>query len=524
MKNNEEKGFSLHDILQFSSSPKESSSKYELEEAKIKKALQERPSFSVKARLILIFLILLLISTSISVVSILLLSTINYRIQYVSLADSFANEIQHARRSEKNYFLYNSDLSEVIDQITKANGLLEQASVELGHVVGRIEIDSISQYLDKYQRLIYILREKEQDQKLKKSKEFKEIAQRLRNYGSKMLELSLDISKKERQLIVSTTERAKTINIILMLALIILSIFIASHIYRHIVLRLNILSDATRQFASGNFLPITPKRKYKDEFSRLAIALNHMMYELDKRQELLVESHKLRAIGNLTAGIAHELNNPLNNITLTSIILKDSYNEISDEERLDMINDIVNQGERANQVVRNLLDFVRESEIKMKYFSVNKLLDETIQLAKNQIKLSKVKLEEEIEENLPSIYGDRKLLIQVILNLFINAIGAMPDGGKLSIKAKENKEKNFISIQVSDTGSGIPDNILSSIFNPFFTTKASGKGTGLGLAVSKGIIEKHGGTIEVESKVNEGSVFTVYLPKVPIPADIKDKH
>jgi two-component system NtrC family sensor kinase len=261
-----------------------------------------------------------------------------------------------------------------------------------------------------------------------------------------------------------------------------------------------------------------------DEFSHLAIALNNMMYEIEKRQHLLVESHKLRAIGNLTAGVAHELNNPLNNIILTAEMMKESFKELSEEESLDMINDLVVQGERAQSVVNNLLDFARESETKTEYLHIEKLIDETIQLAKNQIKLSKIKLETNIDKNLPPLYGDRNLLIQVFLNLFINAIDSMPNGGKLSIKVSKEERTGFISIQISDTGSGIPNHILGSIFTPFFTTKPTSKGTGLGLSVSKGIIEKHGGDIDVESKVGVGTTFTVHLPIVSIPADIQGMH
>ena len=119
------------------------------------------------------------------------------------------------------------------------------------------------------------------------------------------------------------------------------------------------------------------------------------------------------------------------------------------------------------------------------------------------------------------LHGDKNLLIQVFLNLFINAIDAMADGGILSVIVSKEKRTNFISIQISDTGCGIPEHILASIFNPFFTTKPTSKGTGLGLSVSKGIIETHGGSIEGESKLDVGTTFIVRLPIVSIPANMK---
>jgi len=498
--------------------------KYDLEQDKIKQALLKRPRFPIKARLILIFLSFFLLSAITSITSMVIQSRINYRIQYVLITEKITNEIHEVRRGEKNYFLYKSELSNVLDHCNNASTLLDQASMELGHVISRKEIDDIHQYISKYRELIEELIKNENDPEFETTKRFEEISNSLRNYGSNILEIAFDISNKEAQLIASTIKMANRIQIILLIILLPLSIFLALYFTRHIIKRLSRLMDVTHKFADGDFSPVTPVRKYTDEFTHLAIALNNMMYEIDKRQRLLVESHKLRAVGNLTAGIAHELNNPLNNIILTAEMMKESYKELSEEEGMDMINDLVTQGERAHQVVKNLLDFARESETKSEYLHIVKLIDETIQLAKNQIKLSKIEIETLADENLPPLYGDRKLLIQVFLNLLINAIDSMTDGGKLTIKILKKHRTDFMSIQICDTGCGIPHHLLGSIFNPFFTTKSTSKGTGLGLSVSKGIIEKHGGDIEVESKVNEGTTFTVHLPIVSIPADIAEMY
>jgi two-component system NtrC family sensor kinase len=514
------KDASLHSILQNNLRSSEPDSGTTLEEEKVKQALLRRPSFSVKARLILIFVILFLISAGASLTAMFMVSRIDYHVQFVTLVDGFANEIQQVRRIEKNFLLYGSDLSEATEHLDNAGDLLNRTAQELGHVVSRQELDSIDLLLTAYQHDIDTLIVRVQLTGFKESEDFRVISQSLRNHGSEILELSLDASRKERQMISATTRRAVRIHFVLLGVLLVLSIFVAVHIYRHIILRLNRLLEATQRFASGDFLPITPKRRYRDEFSHLVIALNHMMYELDRRQNLLMESHKLRAIGNLTAGVAHELNNPLNNIILTTAVLQDSYHDLSDEELDDIVNDLVVEGERAQRVVKNLLDFARESETKTEYFHVDQLVEGALNLARNQIKLSKIKLECRVEPNLPPLYGDQELLKQVFLNLIINAIDAMPNGGVLSVDVAKESKTGFVAIQVSDTGCGIPKHILDSVFNPFFTTKPTGKGTGLGLAVSRGIIEKHGGDIKVESKDNEGARFIVYLPIVPIPADI----
>jgi two-component system NtrC family sensor kinase len=511
---------SLYSILKNDLHGRTTGLRPELSEDVVKEALLKRPSFSVKVRLTLLFLVFFIISAGAAATAIIMVSSIDRRVQYMRLTDRFANEIQHARRSEKNYLLYGSDLSEVKLHLTTAEGLLKQASVELGDVVGIQEIDSINSNLNMYKSILDDLINVSAQDGFRDSGQLRAISEKLRNYGSKMLQLSLDISNQERRVISSTTKRVKTVQAFLLIALPLLSGFIAWHIYRHIILRLNRLMEAMQRFARGDLVPITPRRKYKDEFSQLAIAMNHMMFELEKRQKLLVESHKLRAIGNLTAGIAHELNNPLNNIVLTAAVLKEDYRDLSDEDLQDIANDLVTQGERAQGVVKNLLDFARKSETKTENLHLDQLIKDTLQLAKNQIKLSKIELVTEIEGNVPPVYGDKDLLKEVFLNLFLNAIDAMPEGGRLTVTLKEEKQTGFISVQVSDTGTGIPEHILGSIFSPFFTTKPVGKGTGLGLAVSKSIVEKHGGHIDVESKLDEGATFTVRLPIVPIPADM----
>jgi signal transduction histidine kinase len=158
-----------------------------------------------------------------------------------------------------------------------------------------------------------------------------------------------------------------------------------------------------------------------------------------------------------------------------------------------------------------------ESEL----LDVGRLIDETLQLTSNEIKLKKAKLECRVSPNLPPVHGDKQHLNQVFLNLILNALDAMPSGGILEIEVGKSTEPGYIAVYVKDDGGGIPDHIVTSIFDPFFTTKRSGKGTGLGLSVSLGIVKKHGGDIHVESKVGTGTTFTVLLPITAVPAEFK---
>jgi two-component system NtrC family sensor kinase len=246
--------------------------------------------------------------------------------------------------------------------------------------------------------------------------------------------------------------------------------------------------------------------------------MDRMLKELSHRQEILVQSHKLRAVGNLTAGVAHELNNPINNISLTAHLLLEDYRDLPEEERLEMIQDLISQADRAQGIIRNLLDFARESESKIEPLDLGRILEETVRLAGNQIKISRAHLDVQIPPLLPRIHGDHQQLAQVFLNILLNAIDVLPaKRGRIRLSVAQ-EDPNFLSVRITDNGPGIPEHVLPNIFDPFFTTKTKGKGTGLGLSVSQGIIARHGGQIKVQSTAGVGTTFTIMLPVTSFPA------
>jgi signal transduction histidine kinase len=176
--------------------------------------------------------------------------------------------------------------------------------------------------------------------------------------------------------------------------------------------------------------------------------------------------------------------------------------------------DILEQAIRASGIVKNLLDFSRSEASTVQDIELPQLLQDTFKIAGNQIALNKISIHQHIEPGLAKVRGNRQELQQVLLNLIINAVQAMPTGGDLTIKADQDQDK-WINIIVQDTGEGISEEHLPHIFDPFFTTKEVGQGTGLGLSVSYGIIKKHGGRITVDSSKGKGCKFTVVIPTIP---------
>ncbi len=491
-------------------------------EQKAQKALLERPKVSVRVRLFLGFLLFFVLTGAVIMSTLIVLNRLRTKTEFLVIADRYTSEIQQARRFEKNYFLYGTNLRDIIEHIEAGQSLAKTSASELETLLGEDNVAVMTAHLERYWELLRKLETMDTKRAPGALPEQPEIEAELREHGALMVSLALELAEKERKSVRTMFKMAKQVPLVFLGVLLVLAIYEANFLSRQMIGRLSRLMDLTKRIADGDFTPIMPERKYRDEFSNVNIALNRMMHELNRRQELMLQSHKLRAIGTLTAGIAHELNNPINNITLTAALLEEDYHDYSDEQRLDMVKDLVEQAERSERIIKNLLDFARESEIKTEHLSMRQLLEETIKFASNQIKLSKVQVKLDAHNNLPEIHGDRQQLSQVFLNLILNALDAMNPGGKLEISAVRSKTPGFITVKIKDDGSGIPSHILPHIFDPFFTTKHTGKGTGLGLSVSLGIIRKHGGDIKVESAFGWGTLFTVLLPISEVPASISE--
>lgn len=267
----------------------------------------------------------------------------------------------------------------------------------------------------------------------------------------------------------------------------------------------------TARVARGDFSLIGPTRWYRDEFTDLAMAVNQMLQELETQQNHMVQAAKLTTVGTLTSGIAHELNNPLNNIAITTETLMEDFKRLSEGEKWKLLQDVYFETERAGEIVKSLLDFTREEKPESVPVVLSEVVESTRRLLHNEMDLSGVTFRAEIPDDLPTVRGAVNPLRQVFLNLFINAVHAMPNGGTLSVRATQTAGDR-VCVEVIDTGCGIPADVLPRIFDPFFTTKEPGKGTGLGLSVSVGILRKHGGEMRVASEVGKGTTFHLCLP------------
>jgi len=277
------------------------------------------------------------------------------------------------------------------------------------------------------------------------------------------------------------------------------------------------LARAADQVAHGN-LDAKVEISSRDELHDLAESFNFMAAALRKRDEKLrefatrriMESERLAHIGQLAAGVAHEINNPLQGIVTYSHLLLERVG--AQNGARESLQKIVKQADRCRDIIRGLLDFARQRKPEKRLSSVNRVLEECVALVDNQALFHNIRIVKKLAPDLPQVLMDPSQVQQVFMNLIINAAEAMNGSGQLTLATRHLPAEGAVEVQITDTGHGIKQEDLDRIFDPFFTTKEVGHGTGLGLAISYGIIKEHNGTITVESLEGHGATFAIRLP------------
>jgi two-component system NtrC family sensor kinase len=470
--------------------------------------LEERPRLTLRLRIASVFILCAVFITVITAGSMVMLSRFQARMRFLEAADDLAFEMQEARRYEKNFFLYGTTLSDALDHAYRADRLLEANLQDVRQVIGPTATATWLDHLRRYEGLLERLAEAQSapgfDDAQKRTAETE-----LRRFGGAILDDASAMIAKEQQAMNGMIRTAMVAAGTFLGFMVLLMIFLADHLARQVLRPIGRFVRYVERIAQGDFSPIQPARRYRDEFSTLAVAINRMLDEIKVRQEQLVQSRKMAAVGALTSGIAHELNNPLNNISLTAETLLDD-DTTDPARRRTLLEDIFTQVQRASATVRNLLDFTRQDHPVFTTVSIVDVVSATLKLIGNELALAGVRSRVRIAPELPPVSGNPRNLQQVFLNLFLNAIQAMPQGGELVVEG--DRADGFVRVAVQDSGVGISAENLDKIFEPFFTTKEAGEGTGLGLSVSYGIVANHGGRLEVSSRPGEGATFSVLLP------------
>ena len=407
------------------------------------------------------------------------------------------------RRFEKNYFLYGvqEDYESLRGFVDDAEGMLARNGDEFRLFANESAISGLKSDVSLYKSLLATA-PRMPDLALDPSWEKK-----IREKGKAIVTEAEGLSKSERgimQAALQSAGRRLVASVAFMTSIWFLGGFL---FYRMFVRPLGLLEGHMRKVADGemSFIPIKSRDR---EIVSLNSAFNRMLNEIEWRQSHLVQSEKLASLGTLLFGVAHELNNPLSNISTSTEILKEEIEDADIAYKKELLAQVESETDRAKEIVRSLLDYSRAG--KKEPINLRQTVEESIHFIRGE-----APARVEIKVSLPdaiTIFADKQRLQQVFLNLLKNGIDAMPDGGRISITARPSKGGS-VEIKVSDTGKGMDPGILGNIFDPFFTTKEVKKGYGLGLFIVHHIIvDEHKGSIDVESSPGHGTTFLITLP------------
>jgi two-component system, NtrC family, sensor kinase len=498
---------------------------------------------SIRQKITLGYYAITAMIVALSVFTLLELRYIENKIMFAETISEFFDSTLEIRRFEKNYFLYEKrpDYDENIKYVAQTLSLIEGNRSELSAVTSSGQIEMFRTVLNSYRDLM------EQYGKAGARENARRglLAGKIRSAGKDLIALADDIARTERRRLQHILSLAQRILIISILLLSVAVVAIGQVLSRMVVKPLKALEKTMGIIAEGKFERVAIDSKDR-EIASLTRAFNKMLKELELHERHLIQSEKLASLGTLLSGIAHELNNPLSNISSSNQIMLEELKEAQagstpGRRAMDpafvqeLAAQIGEQTDRARNIVRSLLDFSRDREFKKESLSLKAVLEETLRFIRGQFPQN-IKLTLSVPDDVV-IFADKQRIQQAFLNLIKNAVESITaEEGSVGIRAAKRRaideleeensgvynylkyrgkctlDQDTVDIEVRDNGAGIPPDVVTKIFDPFFTTKDVGKGSGLGLFIVHEIIEEHDGCIAVDSEPGRGTAFLIRLP------------
>jgi len=483
---------------------------------------------SLQAKIVFVYLALATLIVGLSAVALIELDRIADKAREGSKVAELVDATLEMRRFEKNHFLYHqaSDLADHARFANRTRELLHRDAAAIDSLAGTRVAAALENDLARYTTAMAAYAQTPANEAL---------ADAARALGNRVVTVGERLAALERQSLnaaLAAHQRNLLVSLAVVAALLVLTGVLLA---RQVTRPLQAMEARMEAVASGQLTRLaldSPER----EFVSLAEAFNHVLDELERRQHTLVRAEKLASLGTLLSGVAHELNNPLSNISSSAQILKEDLPTPPGREgtavdqttsfHRQLIEDIDTETLRARRIVRTLLDYAGDREFKPAPVPLADLVEETLRFLKSK-RPPGVEVRIDIPPEL-SVQGDRPRLQQVLLNLIVNAYDAMESYGELAISAHAGivgKHDGFVAhagqcrpgasvidLTLADRGPGIPPELLPRVFDPFFTTKAVGHGSGLGLFITHEIIEEHGGCIGVANRPEGGAAFHIRLP------------
>ncbi len=454
----------------------------------------------IRSKIIFWFYLVLTFMIGSSVITYGIVRTVEEKLFNIEKTDAFLENILEMRMMEKNFLLYQDQQS-----LQQWGTLLETSEQQLNdnealftRLSSAAEISTVRKALTAYTVIFKAF--------LDNPKNDGEMAAEIRDHGGELTTLTEALIIREHETIHRLLGLIRNALIFMLPFLILLFSFVALLLGRGIVSSLKQLEQHAATIATGNFIE-APFTSTNREINSLIAGFNQMSRELKTRQQQLVHSEKLASLGTMLAGVAHEFNNPLSNISSSAEILAEELHAPDDSFAQELLNQITTETSRAAAIVRTLLSLAREEKFHRDHYPLKPLLEEILALLRGQmgkdIDITLVMADDLL------IFADKQKIQQVFINLLKNSCDALNGKGLIQIRAWQNQAG--LKISVRDNGPGIPKGLQAKIFDPFFTTKDTGHGSGLGLFIIHDIIVQHGGSISIDSD-GEGTLFTIILP------------
>ncbi len=449
------------------------------------------------------------------------LRTLEARVVLGQRATDLFNTALEIRRFERNYFLHHQavDLEENGRYIQLAQALLADNQTDFAAIATQARLTELRTRLNDYQRQMSAYATSDRRQ-------LEAAETHVRQLGQEVVAIAEEMAGAERRQIQTTLASFRMLLLGVILSMALLIVMIGRALSQRVVRPLKEMEASVAAISANHRDTLSAPSNDREILSIIA-AFNHMLKELDLRQKSLMRSERLASLGTMLSGVAHELNNPLSNISTSCQILQEEVGESDAATQKLYLGQIDQQTERARTIVRSLLDFSRERAFRKEAVLLKPLVAQTVGFVRGEVSAKSV-VRLAIPEDL-SVSADAQRLQQVFVNLIRNAMEGLDTQGRIDISAQivqageppagtalgegcESKGE-MVEIRVADNGPGIAPELLPRIFDPFFTTKDVGHGMGLGLFVAYEIVDEHGGCIAVQSVPGQGATFCIRLPR-----------
>jgi two-component system NtrC family sensor kinase len=449
------------------------------------------------------------------------LRTLEARVVLGQRATDLFNTVLEIRRFERNYFLHHqsADLKENGQYIKMAQDMLTANRADFSAITTPARLDELSALLGNYQRQMATFAAANRNP-------LESYEPRVRALGQDVVAIAEDMAGSERRQIQTTLASFRTLLLGVILCMALLIVVLGRGLSLRVVRPLQEMESSVAAISANRRETLSAPSNDREILSIIA-AFNHMLKELDLRQKSLMRSERLASLGTMLSGVAHELNNPLSNISTSCQILLEEVGECDAATQKRYLEQIDQQTERARHIVRSLLDFSREKAFRKENVLLRPLVTQTVGFVRGEVSAKSV-VQLSIPDDL-AVLADAQRLQQVFVNLIRNALEGLGPDGQIHISAQAlhvsgppegtalgqgcEVEGDVVEISVEDNGPGIAADLLPRIFDPFFTTKEVGHGMGLGLFVVYEIVDEHGGCIAVQSTPGQGAMFRIRLPR-----------